>query len=1000
MPLDNCSLAGGGQTMNNVDNISMSPDMGMVAVIDHLSVTPDTCKADAVVAAVSYWCQGKPGGCNIEEELWKSVIPDCPDKKADVSIRWHYEEDYNSREIPCPSYGHGALEKKFIPLENTCFIKTVVKGSWKEARQQCWDWGGELAFPLLSNNTTPKSWLQDDEEIWLAGKEEFHARPAISFANSQFQEGTYMVCFSDLWRCTDNGPHLDQGCSNGTCQNARRGLCAIPPRRIERPSPDCPSAVDPLWGLQWEKQAPKSTSKKSCPNNQRGQVIWACGEWGLRSSEAPDYSSCVLTDIDNHVMNLPGSDPSKVLDSVNQDIKKENSFATGDIEAIVNLLDAASNIQEMHISQAPESEREELSEMFWKKSVETVDHLVSQPQVWLGLAEDKTNQQIDSLQNILDNAARQMVNNLKGNTSSLVIEHTEHVNLQLKVVNHSAKETKFGIEGSKLSLKISDTGERVKNETSMVVLKSYNNLGCIINRQKSCNAPKKMGEKQVNSKVIGADVYQNSREVKSNVEVVISFKHVFNGNDFDLSAIECVFWDKGLQNWNSSGCTNLETNSDYTMCRCTHLTNFAVLMDVNGIYEKDSADTDILSYVTISFSSLSIFCLCLCLYIFTCVPGLKSDRIIIHRNLCSTLLLAHLLLLTGLDATSIPKLCFVIAISLQFLFLSAFSWMLVEGYHIYKLLTEVFHSKKCGLVPYYFLGYGLPTIIVASSLTCSEVMGIHGYGTEQYCWLTTQSGFIWAFMGPVAVVVAINVLIFIMAMTVARRAVMRKKNVDKKTELITWLKGSLSLLSILGTSWVFGFLYLTNSLKWMGAVFTVLNSLQGVAIFFFHVVFNDLAKKKLLAHLQRRFHIFQFTSMSRSDTSKHTIRKRILGRNESEMSFVEDSYSKSVSASVEPKPRDTLELSDSGRGSGYQHPEISCTGATYGSEVIAGVEVQEGKKIIGTEGRPDFNSEPRSENKSKFSTKTRNRAENYGAIKQEKGEFHNNNNRYEPEPDY
>ena len=159
------------------------------------------------------------------------------------------------------------------------------------------------------------------------------------------------------------------------------------------------------------------------------------------------------------------------------------------------------------------------------------------------------------------------------------------------------------------------------------------------------------------------------------------------------------------------------------------------------------------------------------------------------------------------------------------------------------------------MVPCYLFGYGVPTIIVGSSLTCSELLNIHGYGTEHYCWLTTRRGFIWAFAGPVAGVVGINLLIFIMAMTVARKAVMRKKNINKKTELITWMKGSLSLLSILGISWVFGFLYLTQSLKWMGAVFTVSNSLQGVAIFFFHVVFNDLAKKKLLSHMQRRFHI-------------------------------------------------------------------------------------------------------------------------------------------------
>ena len=288
-------------------------------------------------------------------------------------------------------------------------------------------------------------------------------------------------------------------------------------------------------------------------------MTWQCGDWGLRTSEDPDFSECVLTNIDSHIMN-PGSDPTTVLDSVNQDIEKENSFATGDIEAIVNLLDAASNIQEMHVSQAPKSEREELSEVFWKKSIETVNHLVSQPQVWLGLARDKTKLQINSLQNILDNAAKQLVDNLEETTSNIAIENTEHVNLQLKVVNHSDTENIFGIEGSKLSLKISNSDNKVKNGTSLVVLKSYNNLGCIINRQKSCDSPKEMGKKQVNSKVIGADVYKNSKEVKSNIEVIISFKHVFNGNDFDLSAIECVFWDKGFQDWNSSGCTSIETS--------------------------------------------------------------------------------------------------------------------------------------------------------------------------------------------------------------------------------------------------------------------------------------------------------------------------------------------------------------------------------------------------------------------------------------------------------
>ena len=47
-----------------------------------------------------------------------------------------------------------------VPLENTCYLKTGLAGSWAEARAQCWAWGGELALPLTSNTSTPNSWLQ------------------------------------------------------------------------------------------------------------------------------------------------------------------------------------------------------------------------------------------------------------------------------------------------------------------------------------------------------------------------------------------------------------------------------------------------------------------------------------------------------------------------------------------------------------------------------------------------------------------------------------------------------------------------------------------------------------------------------------------------------------------------------------------------------------------------------------------------------------------------
>ena len=64
--------------------------------------------------------------------------------------------------------------------------------------------------------------------------------------------------------------------------------------------------------------------------------------------------------------------------------------------------------------------------------------------MWLGLAMDKTKQQIDSLQNIVNNAAKQIVENVKETTRNLILKNTEHVNLQLQVVNQGQGETNFG----------------------------------------------------------------------------------------------------------------------------------------------------------------------------------------------------------------------------------------------------------------------------------------------------------------------------------------------------------------------------------------------------------------------------------------------------------------------------------------------------------------------------------------------------------------------------
>ena len=222
-----------------------------------------------------------------------------------------------------------------------------------------------------------------------------------------------MICFSDLWRCIERGAFTDLKCKTGLCDKNRRGLCAIPPRRKERLSPDCEATVDHTWGLSWPSQPQNTVHSQACPLGQKGVVEWACGDWGMRESPEPDYSNCTCTEISGHLISLPGSNPTNVLNTVNSDISSQNgSLATGDIGTIIELLDAAANVQDYHVSQSPEGTRKNLSEQFLLSSLATVDALVSNTKVWLGLESEETVSEINSIQSIVDTASKQLIENI------------------------------------------------------------------------------------------------------------------------------------------------------------------------------------------------------------------------------------------------------------------------------------------------------------------------------------------------------------------------------------------------------------------------------------------------------------------------------------------------------------------------------------------------------------------------------------------------------------
>ena len=90
-----------------------TPDTSEVVVIDNVESGDPSCDPGALLSAVTYWCQGKVGGCELDRRHVTSLLSDTCHDVSRVTIHWHPEPEYTSTEIPCPTHARGPFTKKF-----------------------------------------------------------------------------------------------------------------------------------------------------------------------------------------------------------------------------------------------------------------------------------------------------------------------------------------------------------------------------------------------------------------------------------------------------------------------------------------------------------------------------------------------------------------------------------------------------------------------------------------------------------------------------------------------------------------------------------------------------------------------------------------------------------------------------------------------------------------------------------------------------------------------
>ncbi|XP_070833481.1 adhesion G protein-coupled receptor B3 isoform X1 [Chaetodon trifascialis] len=296
-------------------------------------------------------------------------------------------------------------------------------------------------------------------------------------------------------------------------------------------------------------------------------------------------------------------------------------------------------------------------------------------------------------------------------------------------------------------------------------------LGTVLYKTLGLMLPSPKNDTVVNSKVIAVTVRPEPKATESHLEIELA--HLANGTMNPY----CALWDSTIMNdswgaWSTKGCKTVLTDASHTKCLCDRVSTFAILaQQPREITMEYSGVPSVTLIVGCGLSCLALITLAVIYAVLW--RYIRSERSIILLNFCLSIICSNILILVGQTQTHNVGVCIMTTAFLHFFFLASFCWVLTEAWQSYMAVTGKVRTR---LIRKRFLclGWGLPALVVAVSMGFTKTKG---YGTSLYCWLSLEGGLLYAFVGPAAAVVLVNMVIGIL---VFNKLVSRDGILDKK----------------------------------------------------------------------------------------------------------------------------------------------------------------------------------------------------------------------------
>ncbi|OQV13748.1 Adhesion G protein-coupled receptor L3 [Hypsibius exemplaris] len=616
--------------------------------------------------------------------------------------------------------------------------------------------------------------------------------------------------------------------------------------------------------IMWSRTPKGATAFEMCPNEAKGYAEWSCDnssppQW----NGAPDLSQCTSPWMEEIRRSLAADQPAaKVAEQFASGTARNTLNSGGDMSSAVDVIATLIGRGDRLMAVGRMTDGSDTNPAVQKlgESVLRAGSNLLEPKhdsSWADLANQTRAETATSLIQSMEQTAFMLADNVPIGTILTSSDHniiTAAGRLQTKQLAENYKlppdssDNSGGALKNSIELPAVTLKEHSRDNEVKVVFLTYRNIGQYLGSVGDRKVDGGIKGYTVNSKVVTASLNgAKERNVSLREPVIITLLHLERKNGRDSV---CAYWDFGNGKdrqfggqWSTRGCWVVSSDEARTVCACSHLTNFAVLMDVTGTIAQSGHD-DPLTKITWIGCSVSIVCLMMTLIIFCSFRSLQSERTTIHKNLAFCLLIAEIFFLAGINQTHLPVGCHVFSALMHYFFLAAFMWSLFEGINLWLMLVDVFEPERSRRTYYYLAGYGVPLLIVAICLGIDWT----SYATPDYCWLRADNLFILAFAVPVGLIVAANVFFLSVAMyymcrNVGLQSALHARDVNTWKHLKTWITGAFALVFVMGITWSFGFAYVgTPETVIFAYFFTFLNAFQGVFIFVLICMRNDKVK--------------------------------------------------------------------------------------------------------------------------------------------------------------